>query len=105
MADVEEIISPDEKVLEVIFRHWINVVPIALLLGVLGLISIYGMYMLGRYGDQLPSPGTEYMAGLGLIALLAFACVLSYVALWVYRQNRLILTNKNLYQVTQNSLF
>jgi uncharacterized membrane protein YdbT with pleckstrin-like domain len=71
---------------------------------VLAFCDLLGFYMLGRYGADLGAAQTM-MVGVGLIALLLLALLLTYASWYVYRENRIIVTNENLYQITQNSLF
>jgi uncharacterized membrane protein YdbT with pleckstrin-like domain len=100
--DVDDIIGKDEDVLEVIQRHWINVAPTIVGFLVISGAALVGFYFLGRYGS---GPGSFGTASLGLVALLILGLLLGYASWVVYCQNRLIITNKNLYQITQNSLF
>lgn len=99
------IISKDETVQAVIRRHWMNILPVSATFAVVGLISLYGFYLLGRYSDSVSRVGSLQLAIIGLIAVVALNVLLGYSSWWVYRQNRLIVTDKNLYQLTQNSLF
>lgn len=99
------IISKDEEVRAVIRRHWMSVVPIAVAFSIIGLVSVFSFYLLGLYADTISRVGSLPLAALGLIAVIVLDILLGYSSWWVYRQNRLIITDKNLYQVTQNSLF
>jgi uncharacterized membrane protein YdbT with pleckstrin-like domain len=99
------IIGQDERIQEVVRRHWINIAPIAAVFGLVSLAAVFGFYLLGRYGESFGGSGSMPLAALGLLAVLALGFLLAYTSWWVYRQNRLIVTDKNLYQVTQNSLF
>jgi uncharacterized membrane protein YdbT with pleckstrin-like domain len=101
--DVDDVIGKDEKVLECIQRHWINVVPTVAGFLVISAVSLWGFYALGRYGSSFH--GSQSTAILALTAMLVLGLLLGYASWVVYRQNRLIITTKNLYQVTQNSLF
>lgn len=100
-----EIISKDEQVQAVIRRHWMNILPIGSAFSIIGLVSIASFYLLGFYADSISRVGSLPLAVLGLVAVIALDGLLGYSSWWVYRQNRLIITDKNLYQVTQNSLF
>ena len=100
-----DIISKDETVRAVIRRHWMNVLPISATFAVIALVAIYGFYLLGRYSDSVSQVGPMSLAVLGLLAVMVLDILLAYSSWWVFRQNRLIVTDKNLYQLTQNSLF
>ncbi len=103
--DGADIIGADETVVEVVRRHWINVVPLMSSFLVISLVAIIGFYFLGRDGYKLQQANAMPVAVVALLALLALGVLLAYISLVIYRQNRLIMTDKNLYQVTQNSLF
>lgn len=99
------IISKDETIRTVVRRHWMNILPVSATFGAVGLVSLYGFYLLGRYGDAVSQVGPLSLAVIGLVAAIILDFALGYSSWWVYSQNRLIVTDKNLYQVTQNSLF
>ncbi len=105
MSDIADYIAKNETVLMVVRRHWINVAPLMAAWVILGLATLYGFYLMGRYRDSIGSNGSVMMVGLGLVAMLALALLLAYASWYVYRENRIIITDQNLYQVTQNSLF
>jgi uncharacterized membrane protein YdbT with pleckstrin-like domain len=101
----DDIVGKDEQVTDVVQRHWVNIIPLLAGSILIGLAALYGFYALGRYGDQVSAFGPTGMAVLALVALVVLAALLGYISLWVYRQNKIIITDKNLYLVTQNSLF
>ncbi|HUC87299.1 MAG TPA: PH domain-containing protein [Candidatus Saccharimonadales bacterium] len=103
--DADDIIGKDEKVLELVQRHWISVVPSIVGFLLISLAALVGFYLVGRYGDTVGQYGPVDAAILALIALLVFGLLLGYTSWVVYRQNRIIITDQNLYEVTQNSLF
>lgn len=102
MAEIKDIIGEDEKVVEVIYRHWISVVPSMIAWVFLGFLSILGFYVLGFYGDQIDS---SFAAAIALSALIILSLIFIYVSYWIYRQNRLIITYNSAYLVTQTTLF
>jgi uncharacterized membrane protein YdbT with pleckstrin-like domain len=105
MSYASDYVKSDEQVLEVIRRHWINVLPAMVGWIIMALLGLYGFYILGRY-QGLESNGSPLIfGGLGLVAVMVLALLFAYVSFWVYRQNFIIVTDKNLYQITQNSLF
>jgi uncharacterized membrane protein YdbT with pleckstrin-like domain len=94
--DGADIIGSDETIVEVVRRHWINVVPVMAAFLLISLMAIVGFYFLGRDSYKFNQPSALPVATVALLA---------YMSYMVYCQNRLIMTTKNLYQVTQNGLF
>jgi hypothetical protein len=105
MSEIDEYIGKNEKILGAFQRHWINVLPLMVAWTVLALAALYGFYLLGRYHDDIAISGSVAMVGVGLAAVLLLAILLAYASWYVYAENRIILTDQNLYQITQNSLF
>lgn len=101
--DVDQFIKSDENVLAVYNRHWASIVPLMAGWAVAIIAVLVGFYYLGRYGGEGGLPIAS--GAVGLVAIMILMLIFGYVTLWIYRQNRLILTSKNLIQVTQNSLF
>jgi uncharacterized membrane protein YdbT with pleckstrin-like domain len=103
--DGADIIGSDETIVEVVRRHWINVVPVMAAFLLISLMAIVGFYFLGRDSYKFNQPSALPVATVALLALLVLGLLLAYMSYMVYCQNRLIMTTKNLYQVTQNGLF
>jgi uncharacterized membrane protein YdbT with pleckstrin-like domain len=98
---MDELIEPGEQQVLVVRRHWIGLAPAALSALITTILVVGGGYLLGRY-NLGSMAGT---AGIGLAALLVLGAILAYASLLIYRQNRLIITTKHVYLVTQLSLF
>ncbi len=105
MPHTADIVENNEKILNVYRQHWVNALPLILGWLVVLLLSIFGFYALGRYRTVVERIGPSIWVAVFLAMLMVLASLLLYAAYWVYRQNRLIITDKHLYQVTQNSLF
>ena len=93
-----------ETVIKIIYRHWIELVPVIISSGVTLLVAIGLIYVSSRYSDQLillPA-GVITLAAM-VLALLSIAILL--VGYYIYRQNKLILTDMHLIQVVQRGLF
>jgi hypothetical protein len=103
IKDVNQLLEPNEKVVLEIHRHWINVAPILLGLGLAAIATLYGFYSLGRYGDKIFGLGG--LAALGLVIIAILIAVIALASIWVYRQSCVIITPHKIIQVTQNGLF
>lgn len=102
MAEIKDLIAEDEKIIEVIYRHWVSVLPAMSAWIFVSILSLVGFYFLGFYSDQIKSTGAAFMV---LSALILLSVIFIYVSYWIYRQNRLIITEESAYLVTQNTLF
>lgn len=102
MAEIKDLIAEDEKIVEVIYRHWVSVLPAMSAWIFIAVISLVGFYFLGFYSDQIKSTGAAFIV---LSALILLSLIFIYVSYWIYRQNRLIITEESAYLVTQNTLF
>ncbi len=105
MPHHSEFVGEDEKLIQVYRRHWSSVFPVLAGWVVITAFCVYGFYALGRYRDQISAIGPIHLLVLALLALLALGTLISYVAFWVINQNRIILTDRNVYLVSQLSLF
>ena len=102
MAEIKDLIAEDEKIVEVIYRHWISVLPAMSAWIFIAGLSLIGFYFLGFYSDQIKSTPAAFTV---LSALILLSVIFIYVSYWIYRQNRLIITEESAYLVTQNTLF
>jgi uncharacterized membrane protein YdbT with pleckstrin-like domain len=105
MSENHDIVGKDEKVVEEVRRHWVSIVTMMFGLVVLGGLDFFGFYLLGKYGQDAERFGSPMLLLVGLLALLVFVLLLMYVTWWVYRQNRIVITDKNVYLISQTSLF
>lgn len=103
MSDYQ--LATGETVLRQIRRHWINVLPIFVGSALIGLIILGMIYALARYSDAIAKLVPLGLVSLLLVALAAVALMTSVLAYWIYTQNRLVLTNQHIIQITQLGLF
>lgn len=98
-------IEPDEDVVAIIHRHWVNILPVIISTVVTLLLVMALSYAEGRYRDTI----TKYVSGSlvmsVMLVLVLLALLIFFLGMWVYRQNCLILTTKHLIQIEQNGLF
>lgn len=109
MAKAEYLaMNPNEKVLLEVHRHWSNIFPFFLSTAV---VVVFGFFIIGYVGAN-PASAEKVFPGLTIGLVTPIVALLDIVALFilffayiVYRQNRLILTNMHLVQITQTGLF
>ncbi len=97
--------NPDEHVLQVVYRHPINLLPVAVSTGLILVLVAMASYGTGRYADAIAKylPLATVMIVLWSVGLLVLVILL--IAYFIYRQNRVVLTTQNLMQVEQYGLF
>lgn len=97
----ERLLEAGEHLITIVRRHTIGILVIYLLF-ISGAISLVALTLIISGGslEQL----LEWVAS-GAILVGAFMVALLWVVLYVYRQSRLIVTDKSLVQVIQRALF
>lgn len=100
------LVDPKEE--QVIFssrKHFFNVLPALAAAAILGVMGAVGLPAVWVASADLK----QYLAGPALSVLMAvivsLGLLMATTAYWVYAQNRLVLTNLYVMQVTQNGLF
>lgn len=101
----EKLLEPGEHLVTVVRRHPIGIVAIyaEMLTGIVGVIAIVLLAMFAFF-DHL-STGTKGLIAAGTIFVIAFLVALLLVATYVYRQCRLVVTDKSVVQILQKALF
>jgi uncharacterized membrane protein YdbT with pleckstrin-like domain len=97
-----DFLDPGEEILLVVYRHWVNIAPVLFAWAVVGLVFLFGFYAVGRFGSVLGA--NSGFAVLALAAATVLLVLMVYLTFYVYRQNRLIITNKNFIQVNRAGL-
>ncbi len=100
-----DMLEPDEYVVVVVHRHPIGIIAIYLV----ALIAIIAVLVIGLYVAPSVikdfSPTTRRLIVAGGIFAFAILLIVLFVATYVYRQSKLIVTDKSLIQVLQKGLF
>ena len=97
----------DEITLRVYYKHWMMIMPFIFGMTLLALVSLGGIF----YGMFLQK-NIEELAGTKLpsISLVAFILAILVIGLsvgvvWIWRRNRVVITNKHIVDVDQLGLF
>lgn len=90
-----EYLDPGEKVVVVIRKHWINLFPVLFAWAVVALALMTAFFLVGRFAEQISQIGPVSLLVMALGAMMVLLVMLVYLSYWVYRQNRLILTDKS----------
>lgn len=101
----QEYIETGEHLVTIVHRHLIGIVGIYLgtLVAVLAVLFLGGFIMPGLF-DNISSDGYSLLIALSLLGVGVLALVL-FVATYVYRQSKLLVTDKSLVQIIQQGLF
>ena len=97
-------LDPNEQVIETVYRHWIDLFPIIFSSTFLGLFVVALAYVYGRYNSYFSFIPAVVITVLAVV-LLTLAAIFLLLGLWIYRQNRLMITNMHLIQIEQVGLF
>ena len=104
-ASLRAMLEPDEQPLAVVRRHIIGV--IGLYLGVFaGIVALIGFFVMvtPNLFDNLSGESWRFLLA-GIVLALTVLILFLFVATYVYRQSQLMITDRNLVQVWQRSLF
>ncbi len=94
-----------EVTLKVVYKHIVAIFPFLFALFTLAILGIIGVYYLGQYQDQINtvvSMSYLNLVGFLVIFLLAFLFVAVF---WIWRRNKLIITNEHIVDIDQIGLF
>jgi uncharacterized membrane protein YdbT with pleckstrin-like domain len=95
--------DPGERIIRVIHRHPVTLIPSFIVAGVMGLLGLSLFYFGGRYGSFVAyGPMIPIILGLILILMSGLTVL---ITLYVYHRNALIFTSIHLIQSEQIGLF
>ena len=97
-------LDPRETVIKEINRHWVDLIPVAVSSLALIIVDIALVYFASRFADQLKFLPSGFVILL-VLTLLLLAAAISTVGIYIYHQNKLIMTDMHLIQIVQNGLF
>ncbi len=104
MSELESILDKDDKVIQVVHRHWFSLVFPLLSAILVGLIGVAGFYIAARFPENVEALGPLSMFLVAAATLILLGLVLILANLKIYRQNGLILTDSTLYYSVQIGL-
>ncbi len=103
--DGRDLLEPGEKVVVVVRKHPIGVVGIYVE-ALVGLLVVFGLFLAiaPDFFNGLSNQAYKVLVGV-IIFGLAILILFLFIATYVYRQSRLIVTDRSLVQILQKSLF
>lgn len=101
----EELLVAGEHVVVVVRRHIIGLIFIYLQ-ALVGIVAVFAVlfFAFPQSFSNLDSQGNRLILALVILGV-AILVLFLFVATYVYRQNKLLVTDKNLIQINQQSLF
>ena len=101
----EKLLEPGEHLVTVVHRHPIGIIAIyiEMLLGIAGVIALVLLAIFSFFVSI--SSSAKGMIGAGAVFVVGFLIFILFVATYVYRQCRLVVSDKSVVQVLQKALF
>lgn len=101
----EDLMEPGERLVTVVRRHIIGLIFIYLQ-AVAGVVAIFALFLTvaPETFEDLSRQGNRYIIA-GIVFGLAVLIFFLFVATYVYRLNRLLITDRSLVEISQKSLF
>ncbi len=97
--------ADDETTQCVISKHWVSVAPIIFVAFVMFALSLLGIYYgashTGNIYGSVPASDVSIYGFVGVMITIWFFIA----AIWVWRHNRIVVTNEHLVDISQNGLF
>lgn len=105
LKDSEDLLEPGEQLVVIVRKHPIGIVGIYAE-AVIGLLAVFGLLLAvaPNFFTGLSNQAYKIMVGV-IIFGLAVLILFLFVATYVYRQSRLLVTDRSLVQILQKSLF
>lgn len=98
-------LDSDEQIVMEAKRHWINMAPVWVSAATLVIVGAVLSWLFGRFPESVGNYIPAAVPGMILVLVFIIAGGIVAAGLWVYHQNRLVLTNKHLIKVEQDGLF
>ncbi len=98
-------LEPDEEILLIRHRHFINILPILVSSVLVIAVAIFTTGWLSTHSNPLQELISAAQLSLVLMILAGLALLIAALAFLIYRQTRIILTNRHFVQITQSGLF
>lgn len=95
----------DEITQRVVYKHIIAIAPILFALIVLLVLALVGIVFYNIYQGQVEkyvSPAMVSLGGFGILLVLAF---LAIGTVWIWRRNKVVVTNQHIVDIDQMGLF
>jgi len=86
-------------------KHWVNIAPILFGCLILILFLPAGSYYYGRHMSAINQYIPAAIIGSLVLVYVAIVAFITILSIWIFRQNRLVLTNHHIVEYTRRGLF
>jgi uncharacterized membrane protein YdbT with pleckstrin-like domain len=97
-------LAENETVIREVNRHWVDLLPVIVSSSVSLLLALGLVYISARYSGQVSIIPSGIITLIALILVVLSGAILS-VGLYIFHQNKIILTDMHLIEVVQRGLF
>lgn len=94
-----------EITLRVVSKHIMSIVPFLIAILLVSIAGIVGAYYLGIYQDNIADPITLALINLGGFLFMILLIFLFFSIMWIWRRNKLVITNEHIVDIDQTGLF
>ncbi len=98
-------LDPDERIIVSIKRHIISSVFIVIVGGFLFVLFLAALFLGIKYSSDIGLDGKEAIFVLAMTVILALTGLFTWVAIYLDRDNQLIITNENIIQSLRFAIF
>lgn len=98
-------VDPNEQVILEAKRHLIGLLPILIAWVILSIAVLVGLFFATANKDAWGIADNFNYLVAGAFALLAFVSVIGFIGARIYNTNELVITNENIIQILQFSIF
>lgn len=95
----------DEITQRVVYKHIISIMPFLFTVFVMGIVGIIGAYYLGVNTAQVSQYMPETLISLAGFLYIIILVFLFVGVLWIWRRNKVVITNQHIVDVDQIGLF
>lgn len=105
MEDRHFILGENEHISSTIYKHWIAVAPFIFVSIVMALLCLFGIYYVARNQPSIGSFSSTISMFLIIIIVLGLTAAFTFGVIWVWRANKIILTNEHIIDIEQLGVF
>lgn len=95
----------EEVTQRVIYKHIMAIAPILLGMFLLSIVALAGIVFINTNQQQVESFAPSYVVSIAGFILIAVITLLTVSTFWIWRRNKVVITNRHIVDVDQIGLF